>query len=104
MDYDSVKRASYILIAAIAGAITSLSLTNYRSKTRAEILMTVFVGTAFALFFMPWITIDVLKVNNDSLRTACGLTYLGGTIANAILPAIIKKVRTKYGLEEDKSA
>lgn len=98
---DSWARTGYLIMAALSGAITSLSLTNFKTRTRGEIALTVFVGTAFAMFFVPWFTLDVLKINNDNLRTACGLTYLGGTVANALLPAIVKKIRTKFSLEDD---
>lgn len=102
MEDNPFVRNAYIAMAAVAGAITSLSLSNYREKTRTEIGLTVFVGTAFAIFFIPWFTVDILKVNTESIKTACGLTYLGGTVANALMPAIVKRVRKHFGLEDEK--
>jgi len=87
-------RTVYIVMAALAGAITSLSFLQWRVMSRAEILMTVFVGFAFAVITVPWLTIDVFHLSSaDSLRAGCALTYFGATTANAVIPVIIKRAK-----------
>jgi len=102
---DFWTKAGAILMAALAGAITSLSFLRWREMSKPEILMTVFVGFAFAIITVPWITIDLLHLNNaDSLRAGCALTYIGATTANAVIPVMIKRVKkwaSKLSPEED---
>lgn len=99
-----IVRQAYILMAAIAGAITALSLLKWRELTWAQIMMTVFVGTSFAVFVVPWATHDLFKIQDQTLRAACGLTYLGGTCANALLPRIIKKISKWLKLDDEVSS
>ncbi len=82
-------------MAAIAGAITALSFQQWRTMTKGEIAMTLFVGAAFAIFAVPYIAADVFHIKGftESLRAACFLTYLGGTISNWALPMIIKRLK-----------
>lgn len=94
-----IARAVYIGMAAVAGAITALSFLQWREMTWGQILLTVFVGTSFAVFVVPWVTVDVLHVK-DSLRTACGLTYIGGAVANAVVPKIARRVSAFFKLDE----
>lgn len=102
MDADNpLMRHVYILMAAIAGAITALSMLRWKEMSWSEIMLTVFVGTTFAIFLVPWAASSILKVSYDGLQTICGLTYLGGTCANALLPRVIRKVSKVAGLEEE---
>ena len=92
------SRMVYIVMAALAGAITSLSFLRWREMKSSEILMTVFVGFAFAVITVPWLTIDILHLSNaDSLRAGCALTYFGATCANAVIPVIITRVKKWAG-------
>lgn len=95
MEPNGNLRWLYIAMAAIAGAITALSFQQWKTMTRGEILMTLFVGTAFAILVVPYVAHDLLGVNsfNNSLRAACFLTYIGGTCSNWMLPALIKRVK-----------
>jgi len=105
MDADNpVMRQIYILMAAVAGAITALSMLRWKEMSWGEIWLTVFVGTSFAVFLVPWAASSVLKVSFDGLQTICGLTYLGGTCANALLPRVIRKVAKTAGLDEESSS
>lgn len=88
-------RAAYIGASALAGAITSLSLMKWQSMSWPEILMTLFVGSAFATLAVPYLIQDVAGMNIAALRTACFWTYIGATGANAFIPVIIRSVRSK---------
>ena len=102
MDADNpIMRQVYIAIAAIAGAITALSFMNWRQMTWPEVWITLFVGASFAVFAVPWIAGDILKINDSTLRAACGLTYLGGTCANALIPPLVRKVKRMLALHEE---
>lgn len=105
MDADNpIMRQIYILMAAVAGAITALSMLRWKEMSWSEIMLTVFVGTSFAIFLVPWAASAVLKVSYDGLQTICGLTYLGGTCANALLPRVIRRVAKTAGLDEETSS
>lgn len=99
-----IMRNVYIVIAAVAGSITSLAFMNWQKMGWAERGLTVFVGASFAIFAVPWLWIDVIGMrgaNVDDLRYACGLSYAGGTCANAFIPLLIKLGKRKFGLAED---
>lgn len=83
----------YIFLAGVAGAVTSLSMMQWRSMTWSERLMTIFVGTAFSMFAMPWIAADWARIDITNLRAICALTYLGGTGANILIPVIIRRFK-----------
>lgn len=92
-----IMRNVYIVMAALAGSITSLAFMNWRQMDWPERGLTVFVGATFAIFAVPWIWFDVLGWRNASLndlRYACGLAYAGGTCANAFIPLLIRLGRT----------
>lgn len=102
MDADSpIMRQIYIGIAAIAGAITALSLMNWRNMSWPEVWITLFVGASFAMFAVPWLAGDILKINDSTLRAACGLTYLGGTCANALIPPLIRRAKRMLSISEE---
>jgi hypothetical protein len=103
MDADNpLIRAVYIGMAAVAGSITALSMMRWQEMGRGQIALTLFVGTTFAFFVVPWATVSILKIQDQTLQTACALTYLGGTCANAFLPKIIKKISAWLKLDEEK--
>jgi hypothetical protein len=93
-------RIVYITMAAIAGAVTALSFLSWKTMSWAEIGMTLFVGTAFAVFGVPWIAADWVRMDIENLRVICGITYFGATGANVFIPLIIRKLKKQFGLEE----
>lgn len=103
MDDSPWQRVVYIGMAAVAGAITALSLMDRARMTRWDMVLTVFVGTSFALFAVPYLTADVLHLERSTLSAACGLTYLGGTFGNALIPPLLRKLKKKFALTEEVS-
>lgn len=93
-------RLAYTAMAAMAGAITALSFMRWREMSWPEILMTVFVGSAFSIFAVPWLAADVGGMDIENLRVICGITYLGATGANIFIPIAIRRLRGLFGLEE----
>jgi hypothetical protein len=92
-------RMVYIAMAALAGAVTSLSGMPWRTMSWPEIFMTLFVGTAFAVLLVPWLAADWLHVDISNLRAICAVTYLGATGANVFIPVIIRKVKRLLEVE-----
>jgi hypothetical protein len=86
-------------MAAVAGAITALSLMDWQKMSWQLRAMTVFVGTAFAIFAVPLLVSSIAPFDNMKLKIACGATYFGGTFSNLAIPAIWKWITKKYGLE-----
>lgn len=105
MEADSaIMRNVSVVIAALAGSITSLAFMNWQKMSWTERFLTVFVGASFAIFAVPWLWIDVIGMHNanmNDLRYACGLSYAGGTCANAFIPLLIKLGKRRFGLIEE---
>lgn len=101
MDHEStLLRYVYIGMAAISGAIVSLSLMPWQKMTKGERGMAIFVGTAFALFGVPWIVGSLMNVDITPLRVACGITFVGAVGAPSFIPRLVQFINKKFGLEE----
>jgi hypothetical protein len=90
-------RMTYIVMAAVAGSITSLAMLNWKDMSWTEILLTLFVGSSFAVFCVPWLAGDWLRIDITDLRAICGVTYFGATGANVFVPLLIRKVKSQIG-------
>lgn len=97
---EGVNRMVYLVMAAIAGAITSLAFMPWKTMTLIERAISLFVGASFALFFVPWAVADIMGVDITALRAACATTYIGAVAAPALIPPIIRKLLKAGGLEE----
>ncbi len=86
-------RVAYLFMAAIAGAITSLSFMRWKEMGWLDRSMTLFVGASFALLFVPWAVADVFHVDISPLRTACAITYMGAVAANSVIPRITSRIK-----------
>lgn len=93
-DHDHQLRVLYISMAAIAGSVTALSLMPWKTMNWGEIALTLFVGSSFAAFAVPYLVGELWGVNLDNLRAACFFTYLGATGANAFIPILIRRGRS----------
>lgn len=91
---------AYLLFASLAGSITSLSMMKWQEMTWPERTMTVFAGTSFALFVMPWIATAWLKAPSRDLSMICAVTYIGGTGANVFIPVLIRRFKRLLGEKE----
>lgn len=99
----ATQRIIYLVMAAIAGAITSLAFMPWKTMTVLERCINLFVGVAFALLFVPWAVADLMRVDITALRAACATTYIGAVAAPALIPPIVRKILRLGGLEgEDK--
>lgn len=93
-------RLAYIVMSALAGSVTALSFLPWKSMSWGEIALTLFVGFAFAVFGVPWIAADLARIDIESLRVICGVTYFGATGANVFIPIIIRKAKRQFGGED----
>jgi len=82
---------AWIGLAGFAGSVTGLSFMPWKAMPASERVLTLGVGTAFAAFAVPWILIDLVKMDLNALRAACGAAYLGGTVANRLLLVVIRR-------------
>lgn len=99
-DDNPLLRYVYIVTAAIGGAIVSLSLVKWQEMPGRDRLMTIFVGVMFSIFGVPWLVGDVMGVDIQPLRVACGITFFGAIGAPTFIPLILSYIRRKTGLEE----
>ena len=101
-DHDWLSpRTIYMVMAAIAGAITSLAFMPWKAMTVVERALSLFVGSTFALLFVPWAVADLMHVNIEAIRAACAVTYIGAVAAPALIPPLIRKIIRIGGLEEE---
>lgn len=94
---DTIIRNVWIFLAALAGGVTALAFMNHREMSRTDIAMTVFVGTTFSLFVVPWLANKAFGVAVDDIRGIVACCYIGAAGAYTFIPAIVKKVRSGKG-------
>lgn len=93
-------RHVWIVMSALAGSITALAHMKYREMSWSEIFMTVFVGFAFAVIFVPYVASSWLKIAEGDLRAINAVVYIGGTAWNSLMPLAIRKIRQMIGGED----
>lgn len=94
-DDGTILRNVWVFLAALAGGVTALAFMNHRRMTRNEIALTVFVGTSFSLFVVPYLAHRMFGVGVDDTRGLVACCYVGAAGAYSFLPALFKKVRGK---------
>lgn len=90
----------YIALAAMAGAVTSLSFMPWKRMSWPEIALTLFAGSTFSVFLVPWLAADWAHMDITNLRAICGVVYAGGLSSHAIMPLVIRKAKSLFGAEE----
>jgi len=93
-EQESHFRILYIAMAAVAGSVTALSLLPWKTMSWGEVALTLFVGSSFAAFAVPYLVGEIAGVDLTNLRAACFFTYLGATGANAFLPILIRRAKS----------
>lgn len=94
-EHHDLPRMAYIAAAAIAGAVTALSMMRWKSMAWSEIAMTLFVGTTFSIFVVPWIAADWAGIDISNLRVICGATYIGAMGSNVFIPMLIRRFKSE---------
>lgn len=90
----------WVFGAAIAGAISAQPVMKWKEMSWAERLLTVFVGSAFAVFLTPFAISHIFRITSVDLQTLCAITYAAGTVGNAVVPILInrgKDLAEKWG-------
>lgn len=82
----------WLALAALAGAMTTLSFRQFRPFTARERAMMVFVGFVFAIFVGPLIVDLVLPQASSSSSAVGALYYIIAAGAHWLLPWIIEKI------------
>lgn len=93
-------RHMWLVMSALAGAITALAQMPYKNMTWADIGFTLFSGFGFAVFFMPWVAVK-MGVSPDDIRATNAVVYIGGTGWNILMPLAISKARQFLGAGKD---
>jgi len=94
---DTILRNVWMFLAALAGGVTALAFMNHRTMSRTDIALTVFVGTTFSLFVVPWLANKALGVAVDDIRGIVACCYIGAAGAYTFIPAIVKRFRNGKG-------
>lgn len=88
---DSIIRSTWIFLAALAGGVTALAFMPWRQMKANEIALTVFVGTTFSLFVVPWLAHRALGIGENDLRGIVACCYIGAAGAYTFIPKLVKK-------------
>lgn len=91
---------AYMAVAAAAGSMVALHSMKWKEMTWTEISFTLAVGFMIAIFAVPYIAEHWMGLNMSNPREACGVTFIGGTLWNSIMPLAISKVKKTLGLQE----
>ena len=94
---DTIIRNVWIFLAALAGGVTALAFMPHARMSRTDIALTVFVGTTFSLFVVPWLANKAFGVGVDDIRGIVACCYIGAAGAYTFIPAIVRKVRSGKG-------
>lgn len=90
-------RYGYLVLAAMAGAITALSFSRWSELSKAEIGITLFAGFSFAVFVTPWAAESLLGMDDNNVRGVAALTYILGSGSNILLPMFIRWTGKAFG-------
>jgi hypothetical protein len=85
---DNDRRMAMIAMAAIGGSIVSLWSLDWKMMSWRELVLTMVVGIAFAIFGVPWIVADLMHVDITPLRVACGVTFFGAAFGIVLIPIL----------------
>lgn len=94
-------RTAYVLLAAVAGGIVSLSTLPWKRMPWDERLMTVAVGAFVGIFAAPWVAVDIMKIDVSHVNTICGITFSSAAAAQALVQPAIKALKNKLGLGDE---
>jgi len=83
----------WIAMSALAGSITALANMKYKEMSWTDIMLTVFVGFAFAVIFVPYAASDWIGIDENNLRGICASVYIGGTAWNSLMPLVIRRFK-----------
>ncbi len=76
-------------MASVAGAITALSVRPFKGMTAGQIVFSVFVGAASAIYLGPFVVRALLGQDAD-MQLQAGIFYIIATGNNAFIPAAVK--------------
>jgi hypothetical protein len=100
---DADMRHVWMIMSAMAAAVTALAQMAYKEMTPIQVALTLFSGFAFAIFFMPAIA-QWMGVAEDNIRLNNAIIYIGGTGWNILLPFAIQKAKAGVSLFGGKDA
>ena len=100
--YESpLVRLLYSVLASIAGAITALSFRPFKTMSRTEITLALFVGATFAMFVGPWVAFAMFGNGPVDIRLLGGLFYLMASGSNILIPLAVRKLSGLFGVRAE---
>lgn len=82
---NEIARHVWSLIAAIAGALTSLSFQQWEGMSKGKILLALFVAASFGFFVSP-----AVLVNVHDPRIAGAIIWIMAAGSNILIPRAVK--------------
>lgn len=98
-DQNIVERFVWPLLASMAGSVTALSFSPYKTMARADICLSLAVGALFAYFVGPLIVGQITASNDIHMQGAVYYTLASGS--NVFIPMAIKKVKSLFGVADE---
>lgn len=91
--------AYYIATAAAAGSLVALYSMEWKKMSWPDIFFTLASGFFVAVFAVPYVAEHWLSLDMSVPKNACGVTFIGGTFWNALMPLALRKLRSFLGDE-----
>lgn len=92
-----LERWLWPAVASLAGAVTALSFRPFKSMSKGEIFMALFVGASFAWFVSPWVNQAIFGDGPTDVRVLGGVFYLMASGSNILIPFAIKWLGRMFG-------
>ncbi|MET0439140.1 MAG: hypothetical protein ABW043_16770 [Devosia sp.] len=101
VEHDSgMAREIYVVLAAVAGSITSLGFLSLKTMSRNQILLALFTSFSFSYFFGPVVVRGVQSWGAD-YRTQGALFWLLATGSNTFISLAIKWGSRLFGSQQE---
>lgn len=101
---ENERRVLMIVMSAAAGSLASIWFRPWRTMPWYDTLFAFVVGFSFAIFVVPWIVADLMHVDIQPLRVACGTTFLGAAFGIPLMPLIQRKIENLLRLKKEDEA
>lgn len=90
----------YAILASLAGALTALSFRPFKSMSKGEIALALFVGASFALFVGPLAALWMFGRGPVDIRLFGAILYTMASGSNILIPFVIKRIQVALGYKE----
>ena len=97
IEENPILRWLWPVLAALAGAVTALSLRAYKQMSPVDIGMALFVGTTFSLFVAPIVAQAALGYEPQGIRVVGAIYWIMAAGSNILIPLTFRWIKKFVG-------